>query len=184
MSLHRAELDSLTPFFSETAVGTGRYVLVALNPTDVPAMVALQLRTGTDWVVPRNADYYRTHFANDHTAIGFVDSNATLIAHALVRTEGHTTTMMNVLVDPLHRGQQLQKQMIRQWLEAAATAGITTAAARVRLGNDASLKNFDGAGLIICATEPSPEEPGVMTYMMKKSLQQTTVRNLELRPSA
>ncbi len=183
MSRYKAKLNPLIPVFTQTAAVARPYLLVSLNASDVPAMAALQTRTGPSQIVPRDADYYSAHFASQHTAIGFVDSNNTLIAHALIRTDRETTTMLNVLVDPLHRGQQLQTQMIRQWLDVATAAGITTATARIRIGNAISLKNFDAAGMVICTTEPSPEEPEAMTHVMKKSLQESTVRNVDFRPS-
>lgn len=183
MSHFKARRYSLSPVFTQAALTSRRYTLVLLNNSDVAAMTALQIRTGPDQVVPRNSNFYRTHFATGHTAIGFVDTNATLIAHALIRTNDDTTMILNMLVDPLHRGQQLQIQMIQQWLEAATQSGIKTATARIRTGNDVSLRNFDMGGLTICATEPSPEEPHAMTHVMKKSLQETTVRNIDFRPS-
>ena len=183
MSRYKATLYPITPVFLRFAPAPRAYTLVSLNATDVPAMTALQIRTGPDQVVPRDAEFYRAHFSGGQTAIGFVDANATLIAHALIRINEDVTTMLNVLVDPNHRGQQLHTQMIRHWLDTAKESGITTASARIRTGNTVSLKNFDAAGMMICATEPSPEDASAMTHVMKKSLQETTVRNVDFRPS-
>ena len=183
MSNYKARRHSLISAFAQAAPAPRCYNLTLLNDSDVAAMTALQIRTGPDQVVPRDGDFYRTHFAAGHTAIGFVDAHATLIAQALIRTNDDTTTILNVLVDPLHRGQQLQIQMIQKWLDTATQSGIKTATARIRIGNDVSLKNFAMAGLTICATEPSPEEPHAMTHVMKKSLQETKVRHVDFRLS-
>lgn len=183
MRTHKANLDNIEPHFAQAVRQV--YCMTKLNSGDVPAMAALQIRTGSENVIPRDADYYRNHFARGETAIGIVDNNGTLIAHALIRTDTdkRSTTMLNVLVDPQHRGHQLHAKMIKCWLEAAAEAGLRTALARVRVDNLASLKNFMAAGMFPGAPEPSPDAPQAMTYLMQKSLRAVTYSYSECRPS-
>lgn len=185
MRKRRARLETIDPIFLQASQPATSYTKITLGADDVHAMSALQTRCGPDNVVPRDMGYYESHFAAGHSAIGIVDGNGTLIAHALIRSDNKNTSMLNVLVDPQHRGQQLQKQMVELWLADATRQGIQTASARVRLSAGASFKNFANAGLNVVAEEPSPEAPHHMTYLMQKSLQPTLAyRPSENRPSA
>lgn len=180
MQRHRATtLNHIGHVFKHATHPARTYSLANLSLADIPAMTALQVRTGADNVIPRDAVYYRDHFSRGHTALGLLDQNGTLVAHALIRTTAENTTMLNVLVDPQHRGQGLHTQMITNWLDAATKAGTKTASARVRVDNTASLRNFDAAGMTISATEPSPEAPHEITYMMMKTLQPKPLAQLK-----
>lgn len=147
-----------------------RYYPVNLNARHVPDMDRLQTRCGADNVVPRDAAFYTAHFADGQEAIGMVDCQGKLVAHALIRTHGTNTKMFNVLVDPQHRGQRLHSQMIDEWLESAYDTGCHTASARVRLSAATSYKNFDAAGFKSMRVEPSPDAPHEMTHVMVKAL--------------
>lgn len=171
MKKHSATLTTIDPIFVQAASADHQYRCLNLGHSDVPAMAALQLRCGADNVVPRDADYYRDHFSNGHDAVGLFDSQGVLIAHALVRNAKGVTTMLNVLVDPQHRGQRLQGRMMESWMDTATRNGLQTASARVRIDNIASLKNFLSAGFTPVLEEPSPEAPDCMTYVVQKSLQ-------------
>lgn len=186
MQKYRAPLTTIDPIFIDAATGMDAYRLLPLGYADVPAMAALQTRCGPDNVVPRDADYYRQHFANGHSAVGIFDMQGVLVAHSLVRNIDGNSTMLNVLVDPQHRGQRLQSRMVAQWLDEAARAGCQTASARVRVLGNVSLHNFENAGLQRVAEEPSPEAPEHMTYLLQKSLQPTyiPVRIAEHKPTA
>lgn len=147
-----------------------RYYPVELTAQHVIAMNALQTRCGSENVVPRDSAYYRAHFAQGQQALGLVDDQGRLVAHALIRNQGLETRMLNVLVDPDHRGQGLHKRMIEDWLDAASEAGYLRATARVRLTATASFKNFSAAGFESILREPSPDEPHEMTDLMAKAL--------------
>lgn len=154
----------------QTFTKAAQYYPVVLNTLDVSAMDRLQARCGHENVVPRDAAFYNDHFAQNQTAIGMVDKQGQLVAHALIRNHGTETKMLNVLVDPAHRGQGLHKRMIEDWLDAAAQEGFTSATARVRLSAVASFKNFSAAGFESVLREPSPDAPHEMTDVMVKSL--------------
>ncbi len=157
---------SVRPQFARAAA----YRTVMLDARYVPAMDRLQTRCGTDNVVPRDSAYYAAHFAAAQGAVGIVDEQGALVAHALIRNKGTDTTMLNVLVDPEHRGQRLHNRMIAAWLENASDAGLLTASARVRTTAVASFKNFSTAGFETIREEPSPEAPHEMTHVMQKAL--------------
>ncbi len=176
MSRHQAQLNQLTSRFAGAIASAPRYSLRLLNYAHIPQMLALQAHTGTENIIARDAEYYKEHFRKGHTAMGMVDAHGTLVAQALVRSDRHNTTMLNVLVDPEHRGQSLHSKMIDQWLDMATKAGIKTASARIKTDNIASIRNFDKAGMEITKTEPSPEDPERMTYLMTKSLQKPLIR--------
>ena len=146
------------------------YYTAILDARHVRDMDRLQTRCGTDNVVPRDAAYYAAHFAQGHEAIGMLDAQGQLVAHALVRHHGTDTKMMNVLVDPQHRGHKLHARMINEWLENAYDAGLRTATARVRLSAVASFKNFCAAGFESVQIEPSPEAPHEVTHVMVKTI--------------
>ncbi len=160
-----------TPAFMQAQfVQAARYYSVLLDARHVPDMDRLQTRCGADNVVLRDAAYYTSHFADGQEAIGMVDAQGQLVAHALIRNHGTDTKMLNVLVDPLHRGQKLHSHMIEEWLEDARSAGFRTATARVRLSAMASFNNFSAAGFESVLQEPSPEAPHEITHLMVKTL--------------
>ena len=184
MSRHQAQLNQLTSHFTGSIAAAPRYSLRLLNYAHIPQMLALQARTGTENIIARDSEYYKEHFRKGHTALGMVNAHGMLVAHALVRSDRHNTTMLNVLVDPEHRGQSLHSKMIDKWLEIATKAGIKTASARIKIDNIASIRNFDKAGMEITKTELSPEDPTRMTYLMTKSLQKPLIRLVECRQVA
>lgn len=147
-----------------------QYYPVILDARHVPDMDRLQTRCGADNVVPRDAAFYTAHFADGQEAIGMVDSQGQLVAHALIRNHGRSTKMLNVLVDPEHRGHKLHAQMIDEWLADAHQAGLRLATARVRPSAVASFKNFSAAGFESVRLEPSPDAPYEMTHVMVKRL--------------
>ncbi len=147
-----------------------QYTPVILDARHVPDMDSLQTRCGPENVVPRDAAYYTSHFADGQEAIGMVDAQGQLVAHALIRNHGRSTKMLNVLVDPAHRGQKLHTQMINEWLENARDSGFRLATARVRPSAMASFKNFSAAGFESVRQEPSPDAPHEMTHVMVKRL--------------
>lgn len=175
MRSHRAQYKISAPFV-QVAAQISSYSLISLNTDDVSSMVALQLRCGTKNVVARNADFYHAHFEDGHTAIGFIDHRGALVAHALIINHSKDTKILNVLVDPQHRGQGMQLKMIHSWLDTAYQNGLSTATAFVRVDNTTSFDNFVKVGMAITETKPSPEEPYHMIHVMKRPLQSWPVR--------
>jgi ribosomal protein S18 acetylase RimI-like enzyme len=157
------------------AFAQAAYYPVILDARHVPDMDRLQTHCGADNVVPRDAAFYTAHFADGQEAIGMIDAQGQLVAHALIRNHGTDTKMLNVLVDPQHRGQKLHGQMIDEWLGSAHEAGFHTASARVRLSATASFKNFSAAGFESVRVEPSPEAPHEITHVMVKPLSVQTL---------
>lgn len=162
---------SLSKSLSETFTKAAQYYPVSLGIQQIPAMSKLQQRCGAENVVERDQVYYNKHFAQGHTAVGMIDEEGQLVAHALIAHQGDETRMLNVLVDPAHRGQGLHKRMIKDWLTFASQQGYSQAAARVRLSAVASFKNFSAAGFESVRREPSPDAPHEMTDFMVKPLQ-------------
>lgn len=183
MSKRQAQRQPLTSLFTDSVVTAPVYNMQLLDCAHIAQMLLLQARTGTEQVVERDADYYHNHFQTGQSALGMFDEQGLLVAQALIRGDKHKTTMLNVLVDPDHRGQKLHSRIIDKWLEVATREGIKSATARVRIDNMPSLTNFDKAGMTISKMEPSPEAPEHMTYVMTKSLQKPLVKNAECRPS-
>lgn len=167
---HQPQRTAICVTFAQAA----QYYIVTLDAHHVPAMDRLQMRCGSENVVPRDAAYYTAHFAGGQEAIGMVDKQGTLVAHALIRNHGRSTKMLNVLVDPEHRGQKLHTRMIDEWLENAGNNGLRLAAARVRPSAVASFRNFSAAGFESIRQEPSPDAPHEMTHVMVKRLPDRT----------
>lgn len=163
-SLQGSDISHLQDF----NLTSGAYRMVLLGIEDVPCMIALQDRTGCTNIVPRTADYYYTHLFTGQCAIGIRDSADVLVAQGLIKCDGETSLIQNVLVDPKHRGQKLSSRLIAQWLELLKEAGIGFAQARVRVDNHSSLHNFLACGMDITQTIPSPEDPRHMVHVLTK----------------
>lgn len=170
MAVTRHQSDDITTTTDPFNISARAYEIATLGIEDVPSMVALQDRTGTEGIIARTQDYYYSHLMMGNLAIGVRDSEGVLVGHALIKDYEGTSLIQNVLVDPAHRGQKLAGRLINSWLDIAQMQGVELAQARVRPENLASLKAFQACGLEITATYPSPENPHHMVHILTKDI--------------
>lgn len=150
----------------------------ALSIADIPAMLALQDEAADGMAVMRSADDLAHHFAAGHSALGvFVQGKLvaqSLLCHGYAGAahDFNSAAMIGgVLTSPAHRGKGLMGMLITASLEQAAADGHNTTCARVRLGNEASYRNFIKHGFTVAATGPSPDEPEHTVMLLVKNQQ-------------
>jgi N-acetylglutamate synthase-like GNAT family acetyltransferase len=148
-----------------------------LDASWIDQILALQDIASDGQTILRDREYLEAFFARGTDAIfGMVDQSGRLVGQATTkmhvtlpdilkdafnaasRAERHHAIIGCVTVHPDCRGQGLMGKLIHACLIEAQEKGMTDAHARVKLGNDASLKNFTKKGFTIAATGPSPED--------------------------
>lgn len=152
-----------------------------LDASWIDQILALQDIASDGQTIIRDREYLEAFFARGTDAIfGMVDQSGRLVGQATTKmhvtlpdilkdafntasrpkkhAERHHAIIGCVTVHPDCRGQGLMGKLIQTCLVEAQEKGMTDAHARVKLGNDASLKNFAKKGFTIAATGPSPED--------------------------
>lgn len=157
----------------------------ALDEQWIDQIVALQMVAGDGQIVPRDRDWLKALFDRGDKIIGIVNDDGRLVAQAVLRQNIDTplpgiTHKFNgaasqsciscVLVHPGYRGQRLMGHLLESCLEIAGRNGQRDIHARVRIGNDSSLKNFLRRGFQTIAYGPSPENPDKIVHFLHMGL--------------
>lgn len=148
-----------------------------LDASWIDQILALQDAASDGQTIPRDREYLEEFFARGTDVIfGMADQNGRLVGQATTkmdvalpdilkdafntasRKQRHHAIIGCVTVHPDCRGQGLMGKLIYACLNVAKEKGMTDVHARVKLGNDASLKNFLKRGFTTAATGPSPED--------------------------
>lgn len=179
LGAYRADVTQLISNFNTAERPNLRVVpnntALRLNANWIDDILALQAVSADGQTILRNREYLEDFFAQGKDCIfGIVDENGRLIGQATTKMDVTLPSILKqsfdetqeerhaiigcVTVHPDARGQGLMAQLITLCLDEARTRGMTNTHARVKLGNEASLKNFLKFGFNIAATGPSPED--------------------------
>lgn len=147
-----------------------------LDASWINDILALQAVSADGQTILRDRAYLEDFFARGTDSIfGITDSNGRLIGQATTKMDVTLPSILKssfneasgaerhaiigcVTVHPDARGQGLMGKLINLCLDDAKARGITDTHARVKLGNEASLKNFLKKDFSVIATGPSPED--------------------------
>jgi len=154
-----------------------------LDASWIDQMLILQEAAGDNQIVPRDRKWLENLLSEGHKVLGITDENGDLVAQAILRLNVDKPKGLNhlfndearaciscVLVHPSQRGRKLMGYLMTACLESAARNGQQDIHARVRLGNNASLKNFLIKDFTVVAIGPSPEAPHPMVHTLRRQL--------------
>jgi ribosomal protein S18 acetylase RimI-like enzyme len=167
------------------AVSISYPVVRLLDKSFIDRILALQAAAGDGQIVMRDRAWLEKLLDDGGQILGIVDDAGDLVAQAILRNNvaspmpGITSPFNQktgqsciscVLVHPDCRGQRLMSRLLEACFETAGKAGQRGVHARVRIGNDSSLKNFIRHRFETVAFGPSPENPDRIVHFMHRGL--------------
>jgi L-amino acid N-acyltransferase YncA len=180
LGAYRADISQLISDFVAAERPAFRFVrkntTLRLDASWIDDILTLQAVSADGQTILRDRAYLEDFFARGtDTIFGITDSAGRLVGQATTKMDVTLPSILKssfneasgaerhaiigcVTVHPDARGQGLMGKLIDLCLEDAKSRGITDTHARVKLGNEASLKNFLKKDFSVVATGPSPED--------------------------